>query len=446
MLIQLNRLYPAIRILLLASLAFFLATGCVKTSIISPSSTAPVISAISVQSGPYGSLVTISGMAFSPDTSKESVRFNGTIAAIQSATDTNLVVKVPQGAGTGPITVIANGDTTTGPIFTYQLTVTVSTLAGNPATQGFADGTGSTATFIEPEGVAVDTLGNVYVADFIANVIRKITPAGVVTTLAGNPNAKGTTNGTGSAADFNNPESIALDAQENIYIGEGLDIRKITPAGAVTTLAGNGNYGYVDGPGSTAEFSNPDALALDASGNVYAADFGNAVIRKITPAGVTSTLAGNGTSGYVDGAGSEAEFMAPTGMGIDGTGNLYTADFNDTHIRKITPSGTVSTFAGNGQPGFVNGPAASAEFNTPFGIVLDGKGNIYISDQGNQCIRMITPSGTVSTLAGNGTAGYQDGPGASAEFNSPYGIAVDAQGNVYVADGNNSCIRKITVQ
>ena len=443
MLTRSTRFHRAISILLLAGLA----TSCTKSNV-KNAPTPLVISAIAPGSGPFGTVVTISGTAFATDTTKELVRFNGMTASIQSATDTSLVVKVPQGAGTGTVTVIVNGDTATGPTFTYQLTVTVSTLAGSgdPNVYGYTDGTGSAARFSEPEGVTVDAQGNVYVADYLNNLIRKVTPAGVVTTLAGNPAQHGTVNGTGSAAEFSDPVGIAVDAQDNLYVAEDADIRKITPAGAVTTLSGNGTNGYVDGAGSTAEFNFPDALALDGAANIYVADFANDVVRKITPAGVTSTLAGNGTYAWLDGVGTAAEFLGPTGMGIDGSGNLYTADYSDSHIRKITSSGTVSTIAGNGQTGFADGPGSSAEFNTPYSEAVDGKGNIYVSDQGNQRIRMITPSGTVSTLAGNGTKGHQDGPAASAEFNFPYGIATDAQGNVYVADSYNNCIRKITIQ
>lgn len=433
-------------ILLFASAFLFSVESCTKSSYNPPTTTPPVILSISPDSGAYNTVVTITGKNFSADTTKDSVKFDGQTAVIESATDSTLVVKVSAGSGTGPVIVVVRGDTATGPVFNYRLTVTVSTLAGNPKVSGWANGTGSAATFGGPEGIAVDAQGNVFVADFLFNLIREITPAGVTTTLAGVPNQNGIVNGTGSSAKFIDPEGLAVDTQDNVYVAENADIRKITSAGVVTTLAGNGTNGYADGAGSTVEFNNPNALALDGTGNVYVADGRNDVVRKITPAGVTSTLAGNGTSGYVDGAGTAAEFFGVSGMGIDNSGNLYTAEYGDPHIRKITLSGTVSTIAGNGQYGFVNGSAGSAEFNTPFDVAVDSKGNVYVSDQSNQCIRMITPSGTVSTLAGNGTAGYQDGPGASAEFGYPYGIAVDLQGNVYVADYYNLCIRKITIQ
>ncbi|WP_205521234.1 putative Ig domain-containing protein, partial [Psychroflexus aurantiacus] len=316
----------------------------------------------------------------------------------------------------------------------------VSTLAGS--TQGFADGTGGSAQFNLPVRVAVDASGNVYVADYGNHRIRTITPAGVVSTLAGS--TQGFADGTGGSALFNLPVRVAVDASGNVYVADygNHRIRKITPAGVVSTLAGS-THGFADGTGSSAQFNNPHGVAVDASGNVYVADYSNQRIRKITPAGVVSTLAGSGISGFADGTGSSAQFNDPFGVAVDASGNVYVADFNNHRIRKITPTGVVSTLAGSTQ-GFADGEGSSAQFRSPTGVAVDASGNVYVSDRGNHRIRKITPTGVVSMLAGSGVSGFSDGTASSAQFNTPYGVAVDASGTVYVADAFNHRIRLIS--
>jgi len=213
----------------------------------------------------------------------------------------------------------------------------------------------------------------------------------------------------------------------------------------VNTFAGSGTAGYVDGAATTAQFYNLQGICTDASGNVYVADSYNNVIRKITPLGVTSTFAGNGILGYVDGPGATAEFYNPQGLTIDASGNLYVSDIGDNIIRKVTSAGVVSTLAGRGTSGYADGTGTSAVFNKPIGLAVDASGNVYVADKGNNVIRMITPAGVVSTLAGlNTTVSQIDGTGTAATFNTPTGIAVDATGNVYVADQGNNAVRKIT--
>lgn len=324
---------------------------------------------------------------------------------------------------------------------TLETNSTVSTLAGD-GTADFADGTGTAARFNQPYGVAVDRLGNVYVGDLSNHRIRKISSAGVVTTLAGS--TRGFANGTGAAAQFNDPRGIAVDESGNIYVADigNHRIRKVTPAGVVTTLAGS-SQGYTDDTGTAAQFYSPTEVAVDASGNVYVADQGNHRIRKITPAGVVTTLAGSGTKGFAEGTGTAAQFNEPFGITVDGSNNVYVADRVNNRIRKITPAGVVSTLAGSGVSGFADGTGAAAQFSSPFGLDADDFGNIYVADFSNRRIRKISPVGVVTTVAGNGTSGLVNGPGISAQFNFPAGVSVDESNNVYVADYSNHIIRKI---
>ena len=212
----------------------------------------------------------------------------------------------------------------------------------------------------------------------------------------------------------------------------------------VTTLAGSGSPGFADGAGKEASFKYPAGIALDGSGNIYLADAYNNRIRKITPAGVVTTLAGSGKEGFADGMGKDAVFNGPAGIAIDRDGNIYTAEWKGHRVRKITPAGVVTTLAGSGKAGFADGTGAGASFNTPEGVALDSKGNVYVADSANNKIRKISPSGVVTTLAGSGKKDFVNGVGAEAGFMDPKGIALDAVGNVYVSDKGNHQIRKIT--
>jgi len=300
------------------------------------------------------------------------------------------------------------------------------------------------AQFDSPYSVTVDLNGNLYVADQLNHCIQKITPAGVVSTLAGN-GTEGYKDGTGQVAKFNCPLGITVDSSGNFYVADQLNhcIRKITPAGVVSTLAGNGKEGYKDGPGSTARFMSPYSVTVNSDDNVYVADTFNHCIRKITPAGVVSTFAGNGKEGYKDGFGSTAQFNSPIGVAADFDGNVYVADTFNHRIRKITPRGAVSTLAG-GKKGYEDGIDTEAQFNLPTDVAVDSDDSIYVADTLNHCVRKVTPAGEVSTLAGIGTEGYRDGPGSEARFNYPTGVAVNFDGNIYVADTNSYRIRKIT--
>jgi hypothetical protein len=325
----------------------------------------------------------------------------------------------------------------------------VTTLAGFAAGDGTgsADGTRTAARFKFPWGVATDSSGNVYVADTGNDTIRKITPAGAVTTLAGLAGSAGSLDGAGSAARFHGPTGVATDNSGNVYVAENYNntIRKITPAGVVTTLAGlAGSAGSADGTGSAARFNGPWGVATDSSGNVYVADDSNATIRKITPAGAVTTLAGlAGSLGSADGTGSAARFYYPLGVATDRSGNVYVADAGNNTIRKITPAGAVTTLAGlAGSDGSTDGTGSAAQFNYPFGVATDTSGNVYVADTDNATIRKITPSGAVTTLAGlAGSAGTADGTGSQARFLTPGAVAVNSSGNVYVAEADQSWIR-----
>ncbi len=326
----------------------------------------------------------------------------------------------------------------------------VTTLAGLAGTPGTNDGTGSAARFNTPTGVGVDSAGNVYVADAYNYTVRKVTPAGVVTTLAGLARTSGTNDGTGNAARFFWPSGLAVDTAGNIYVADYLNdtIRKVTPAGLVTTLAGlAGTSGTNDGTGSAARFTNPVGVAVDTNGNVYVADSNNCTIRKMTPAGVVTTLAGRaGVAGSADGTNSAAGFYCPNGVAVDTAGNVYVADTYNYTIRKVTPAGVVTTLAGlAGSGGSADGTGSAARFGGPYGVAADSPGNVYVADSGNDTIRKVTPAGVVTTLAGlAGRSGSADGTGSAARFNTPTGVAVDSAGNVYVADAYNYTVRKVT--
>ena len=324
----------------------------------------------------------------------------------------------------------------------------ITTVAGNPNVASGVDGPGDSATFNNPFGVAIDAAKNLYVADTVNKTIRKITPDRVVSTLAGAAGQSGSTDGPGGAARFNFPVDVAVDSAGNIYVTDAgnFTIRKITSAGVVSTLAGaTFQIGANDGPGASARFYLPYGIAVDAAGNVYVAEGGNHVIRKIAPDGTVSTLAGSPLqSGNLNGTGAAARFNTPWGLAIDGSGNLYVADSGNNAIRRVTPAGVVTTVAGlsGGASGTQDGPIAVAGFNQPRGVAVDAGGNIYVADYGSATLRMIAPNGTVSTLAGAaGIVGGTNSLGAAARFYDPTDVVADGT-TVYVADTSNNSIRR----
>ncbi|MFL6584546.1 MAG: NHL repeat-containing protein, partial [Chthoniobacterales bacterium] len=312
-----------------------------------------------------------------------------------------------------------------------------STFAGNAAVAGSADGTARNAQFNNPGSVAVDAAGNVFVADTNNHTIRKVTPAGAVTTFAGAAGVHGSADGTAGAARFYYPQGIAIDGVGNLYVADTSNhtIRKITASGVVSTLAGTaGSVGTADGNASAARFSFPQGVAVDHGGNVYVADTGNHTIRKITAAAVVTTLAGSPNQvGISDGSGSSAQFFEPGGVAVDSTGNVFVADSSNDTIRRITPDGLVTTFAGlAGKAGPDDGNGSAARFFYPRGVAVDSNGVLYVADTYNDTIRRISPSADVTTVAGaySQPASGEDGVGAAARFSGPYGVAIDGAGNV----------------
>jgi sugar lactone lactonase YvrE len=331
-----------------------------------------------------------------------------------------------------PLTVTTGGSTI--PNALYGKT---STIAGGPNLPS--------VNLFQLNGIVADASGNTFAISSTSNVIYKITPAGGVSTFAGSTTS-GFTNGTGTAATFNSPKALTIDINGNLYVLEpnNYAIRKITPQGVVSTYATYPaiyNYGYT--ASSITSFVSPSGMAIDKFGNLFISDSYTSKIGKISTTGVITIIAGTGSIGAADGAAATATFSSPQGLAIDDLDNLYVADRDNQKIRKITPDGIVSTLAGSGTTGKTNGTGTAASFASPSALTVDAAGNVYLADTYNNLIRKITPAGVVTTLAGSGTAGYVDQIGAGAYFNSPSAIYSDASGNVYVTESYSNSIRKI---
>jgi sugar lactone lactonase YvrE len=333
---------------------------------------------------------------------------------------------------------------------------TIATVAGNGLLGYSGDGGSATnATLGLSVGVAVDQSGNLYIADAENVRVRKISSGGVITTIAGDGLfSYGGDSGQAVSAQLGTPHGTAVDSSGNLYLADTANnrVRKVSPSGIITTVAGTGALGHSGdgGAATSATLSGPQGVAIDNAGNLYIADTGNDAIRKVSASGVISTIAGaNGNSNTGDGGpATSAALSGPTAVLPDGLGNLYIADSGSAKIRVISSSGVISTFAGSVLRGYAGdgGPATSAFLNNPTGMALDSVGNLYIADSGNSAIREVTTNGNISTIAGNGSAGYSGdgGPATSAEFNFLSGVAVDGAGNIYVTDTLNHRVRKIS--
>lgn len=319
---------------------------------------------------------------------------------------------------------------------------TISTRVGS--TPGYVEGTSATARFDRPKGIAIDGGAAVVVTDGNNNRVRKVFSDHSTAFWAGSATGGTIINGTGAAARFSSTglEGVARDGFNNAYVCDAGNnaIRKITSAGVVTTFAG-GTQGTANGTGTAAQFNYPIGIAIDASGNLYVTDASNHRIRKITPAGVVTTLAGS-TNGYADGTGTAAQFSFPMGIAVDVSGNVFVGE--NCRIRKITPAGVVTTFAG-GTVGYLDGIGTAAQFNNGIlGIAIDNSSNLYVADSYNYRIRKITPTGVVSTYAGLGYSGTTDGDVSVATFDVITGIAINtAQNILYIVDHFNNRIREI---
>lgn len=404
-------------IVVLLSVVFI--TACSKSgSNPKPQNNTPVlaITSLSVTSGPFNTSVIITGTGFDATKSNDKVFFNGKEGTVTNASNRQITATVPVGAGTGNVTVSVNNSApVSGPVFTYKVTAVVTTFAGS-GLMGSTNSQGTGASFSGLWGITIDPSGSLFVTD--VSLLREITTDATVKFFAGNVSG-GKQDGKGSLASFQEPWGITSDGTGNLYVADMQTIRKVAPDGTVTTIQS-----------SLAFFADYKGIAVDAVGNLFALDAGNKMILKILPDGTTSILASN--------------FSYPRAICIDKLGNLFVADESSNKVMMVTPAGEVTTIAGSGAKGANDGPATSASFKDITGIAVDLAGNVYVSDSGNYTIRMITPGGMVSTIAGDGTQGFKDGPGLSSQLFSPQNLAIDNSGNIYVADDLK--VRKIALQ
>lgn len=398
----------------------------------------PVITKLSEYSGAYNSGIKIVGVNFGTDIRAVKVYVNEKYADVLSVTDNEILFAVPRSAGSGLVKIVVNGVTVKGPMFSYLLSrqAFVTTIAG-------VDAMGNPTAFLKaPRGIAIDSLGNVFVSNTEQDNIKVINVDGLLSTFAGG--SRSFRDGKGAAAAFFSPQNIAADTYGNIYVADSFNksIRKITPDATVSTIY-TGVY-------------SPVGVTVDIKGNVYFSAPAEAVpgspptlILKITPDKKAAAFAGGDSPGYKDGLGISASFNGINGLATDRTGNVYVGDAINNVVRKITPQGLVSTFAGNGTEGSDNGNAKNASFDGPEGVAVDAAGNVYVIDAGSWRIRIITKEGVVSTLTRNSRSSPNfevDGSGDFATFFDPYAIAVDASGKyIYIADKASSRIRKVTI-
>ncbi len=403
----------------------------------------PEISSIRPSSAQRHKTVFILGKNFGEDREKIEVFYNGKQASIQFVKDTLISTVLLPRTFTGQVKVIVDGKEILGPELEYLIKyANVTTFAGSE--EGNYNAIGTDARFSTVTDGILDSKGNLFVVDRGNYQIKKITPEGAVVSFAGNQHGHGGFgDGTGDGALFANPYSIAIDGNDNLYVCDNFRVRKITPGAVVTTLAGS-TEGKQNGVGEEAKFRRLTGICTDADGNVYVADVYNELIRKIDSKGVVTTYAGS-TEGDLDGDSSMAQFNKPSGVSFDSKGNLFVTDEGNNKIKKISPEGIVSTYVGQAGEGFEDGPLETAKFNHPYDIDIGPDDTIYILDYKNNSIRKITPDGMVKTIAGNKQEGDLDGSEDIATFRKPWGLTLGPEEHtLYIFDTGNHRVRKIT--
>ncbi|SDI81875.1 IPT/TIG domain-containing protein [Mucilaginibacter sp. P25] len=389
------------------------------------------IAKLSATTGVYRDAITITGTGYSEDMSAIQVYVNGKKSDVLSSSATQILFGVPLSAGTGVVKVVVNGATINGPVFTYMLSSVADVI-----TLSQPDPSGNTTDFLKvPTGVGVDSLGNIYIGDSGHSAVKKVSAHGSLSTFAGG--TAGFQDGKGANAKFYNPANVAADANGNLYVADPYNraIRKITPDGNVSTVY-TGDY-------------QPFAIAADKAGNIYfSGGTTPTLLMKMSTDKKVTVLAGSNTTGFKNGTGNMALFGEILGIAADATGNIYVADAANNLIRKITPAGNVSTLAGTGAAGKANGAALKASFDRPCGVAVDAGGNVYVADYHNWLIRKISAAGQVTTVIGKPTSYTQniDGNVDFAVIPEPNAIAVDASGlHIYVIERDFSSLRKITI-
>jgi NHL repeat-containing protein len=334
---------------------------------------------------------------------------------------------------------------------------TITTIAGTGVQGSSGDGGPATsAKLYLPWGVAIDGQGNVYIATYQDSRVRRVSAGGTISTFAGGQAGYSGDGGPATSAKLYAPKGVAVDGQGNVYIADSFNsrVRKVSRGGVITTFAGTGKYGGPPGdggPATSAQVRNPFGVAVDGQGNVYIADTDNMRVRKVSLGGTITTIAGTGVQGFSGDGGraTSAQLRFPYAVAVDGRQNVYIADHGNNRVRKVSPGGTITTFAGTGTCGSLlgdGGPATSATVCQPLGVAVDGQGNVYIA--GANVVRKVSPGGKITTFAGTGTCGSvvgNGGPATRAQLCGPSGMAVDGQGDLYIAEQARGRVRKVTV-